>query len=156
MCENEDTKRSLKSNLPCVLFTGEFNKPITKINASGKEYVSYRDDKSITKHSGLVPIDIDNVEDLDYAVSELINDDIIYALWRSSSGKGLHGLVKIGDGNKHTEHYRALIKRIKGLDTTAQNVARVLYVSYDPNIYVNTSSSVFYDIIFKLTEYFLS
>jgi hypothetical protein len=146
LCDNEDTKRSLKANLPCVLFTGEFNKPITKINASGKEYVSYRDDKSITKHSGLVPIDIDNVEDLDSAISELINDDIIYALWRSSSGKGLHGLVKIGDGNKHTEHYRALIKRIKGLDTTAQNVARVLYVSYDPNIYVNTSSSVFYDI----------
>ena len=33
-CNNDDDKRSLKANLPCVLFTGEFNKPITKINPS--------------------------------------------------------------------------------------------------------------------------
>jgi len=145
-CANDEEKRILKSNLPCVLFSGEFNKPITKTNASGKEYVSYRDDKSITKHSCLVPIDIDDVDNIDGVKEQLSNDQFIYALWRSASGKGLHGLIKIGDGNKHQQHYRSIIKRYKGLDTTAQNVSRVLYVSYDPDIYINTSSSVFYDI----------
>lgn len=144
--ETEEEKRRLKSNLPCVLFTGEFNKPIEKINTAGQKYLSYRDDKSITKHSGFVPIDIDDVEDIDEVRHELINDPIVYAVWVSASGKGLHGLIKIGDGNKHTQHYKALIKRIKGLDTTAQNVARVLYISYDPDIYVNTSASVFFDV----------
>lgn len=145
-CDNDEDKRMLKSNLPCVLFSGEFNKPITKTNASGKEYISYRDDKSITKHSGFVPIDIDDVDNIDEVKEELSKDQFIYALWRSASGKGLHGLIKIGDGNKHQQHYRAIIKRYKGLDTTAQNVSRVLYVSYDTDIYINTSSSVFYDI----------
>lgn len=146
VCENEEDKRRLKSNLPCVLFTGEFSKPITKINSSGVQYVSYRDDKSITKHSGLVPIDIDDIDDIDSVIDEIKKDEIVFALWRSASGKGLHGLVRIGDGNKHKQHYKSLLKRIKGLDSTAQNVARVLYVSYDPDIYINTSSSVFYDI----------
>ena len=145
-CDNDEDRRILKSNLPCVLFTGEFSKPITKVNSSGKEYISYRDDKSITKHSGLVPIDIDDVDNIEDVIDNIKQDEIIYALWRSASGKGLHGLVKIGDGNKHKQHYKALLKRIKGLDSTAQNVARVLYVSYDPDIYINTSSSVFYDI----------
>jgi len=145
-CDNDEDKRIMKSNLPCVLFTGEFNKPITKINSSGKEYISYRDDKSITKHSGLVPIDIDDVDNIDDVINDIKKDEIVYALWKSASGKGLHGLVRIGDGNKHKQHYKALLKRIKGLDSTAQNVARVLYVSYDPNIYINTSSSVFFDI----------
>ena len=56
--ETDEDKRMLKANLPCVLFSGEFNKPIQKTNNLGKEYYSYRDDKSITKHSGLVPIDL--------------------------------------------------------------------------------------------------
>lgn len=145
-CDNDEDKRIMKSNLPCVLFTGEFNKPITKTNSSGKEYISYRDDKSITKHSGLVPIDIDDVDNIDDVINEIKKDEIVYALWKSASGNGLHGLVRIGDGNKHKQHYKALLKRIKGLDSTAQNVARVLYVSYDPDIYINTSSSVFFDI----------
>lgn len=144
--ETDEDRRMLKSGLPCVLFSGEFNKPITKTNSNGKEYYSYRDDKSITKHSGLVPIDIDDIDNIDEVKEQLCKDPYIYAVWKSASGNGLHGLVKIGDGNKHAQHYRALINRIKGLDTTAQNVSRVLYVSYDPNIYVNTSSSVFYDI----------
>jgi hypothetical protein len=146
-CKEENKIRELKSGLPCVLFSGEFNKPITKTRDNGTEYVSYRDDKSLTKHSGFVPIDIDDIEDVNEAKQELINNPFIYALWISSSGRGLHGLVKIGDGNKHTQHYKALLEKIPGLDPTAKNIARVLYVSYDPEIYVNTSSSVFFDIV---------
>jgi len=145
-CDNDEDRRLLKSNLPCVLFSGEFNKPITKQSPSGKEYVSYRDDKSITKHSGFVPIDIDGIDNIEDVKESLSTDQFIYALWRSASGNGLHGLIKIGDGNKHAQHYKAIIKRYKGLDTTAQNVSRVLYISHDPDIYINTSSSTFYDI----------
>jgi hypothetical protein len=147
LCKDEHKIRLLKSNLPCVLFSGEFNKPITKTNDGGQSYISYRDDKSLTKHSGFAPIDIDNIDDINEKKEELINNPYIYALWVSSSGKGLHGLIKIGDGNKHSQHYKALLEQIVGLDSTAKNVSRVLYVSNDPDLYLNTSSSVFYDII---------
>jgi hypothetical protein len=145
-CKEEYKIPSLKANLPCVLFAGEFGKPITKTYSNGDEYISYRDDKSLTSHSGFVPIDIDDIDNLDEKREELINNPYVYALWVSSSGKGLHGLVKIGDGNKHTQHYKALLSKIDGLDPTARNVSRVLYLSYDPDIYINTSCSVFFDI----------
>lgn len=146
-CDNKDEIRTLKSNLPCVLFSGEFNKPVTKTNSLGEEYVSYRDDKSLIKHSGFVPIDIDDIEDVLQAKELLKKEPLIFALWISSSGKGLHGLVRIGDGNKHTQHYKALLDKIPGLDPTARNPSRVLYASYDPDLYINTSSSTFYDIV---------
>lgn len=146
-CKEDYKIRALKANLPCVLFSGEFAKSITKTYDSGEQYISYRDDKCLTSHSGFVPIDIDGVQDIAKKKEELINNPYIYALWTSSSGKGLHGLVKIGDGNKHTQHYKALLNEIEGLDPTARNVSRVLYISYDPEIYVNTSSSVFYNIV---------
>ncbi len=146
-CTDEKQVRALKADLPCALFSGEFAKPVTKVNDDGVETVSYRTDKSLTTHSGFVPIDIDDVEDINSLKEELINNPYIYALWTSSSGKGLHGLVKIGDGNKHTQHYKALLEKIPNLDPTARNPSRVLYLSYDPDLYVNTSASVFYDIV---------
>lgn len=147
-CKDDYKIPALKSQLPCVLFSGEFAKPIEKVSSiNGEKYVSYRDDKSLTSHSGFVPIDIDDIEDLSGKREELINNPYVYAVWVSPSGKGLHGLVKIGDGNKHSEHYKALLEEIPGLDPTARNPSRVLYISYDPDIYINTSSSVFYNIV---------
>ena len=146
-CKEEYKVRSLKSALPCALFSGEFAKPIEKLNSNGDPYQSYRDDKSLTMHSGFVPIDIDDIDDIESKKKELISNPYIYALWVSSSGNGLHGLVRIGDGNKHTQHYKALLEKIKGLDPTARNPSRVLYLSYDPDIYINSSSSTFYDIV---------
>jgi len=146
-CADDNKIRSLKADLPCALFAGEFAKPIEKQWDNGTKYISHRDDKSLTNHSGFVPIDIDDVDDIYAAKEELINNPYIYALWTSSSGKGLHGLVRIGDGNKHTQHYKALLETIPNLDPTARNPSRVLYLSYDPDIYVNTSSSTFYNIV---------
>lgn len=146
-CKEEYKVRALKSDLPCALFAGEFSKPIDKTYENGLAYVSYRDDKSLTSHSGFVPIDIDDIDNLNETREELINNPYIYALWVSSSGKGLHGLIRIGDGNKHEQHYKALLEQIKGLDPTARNPSRVLYLSYDPDIYINTSSSTFFDIV---------
>jgi len=146
-CTEEYKIRSLKAELPCALFSGEFAKPIEKSREDGEKYISYRDDKSLTSHSGFVPIDIDDIDNIESVKKDLINNPYIYALWLSSSGKGLHGLVRIGDGNKHTQHYKALLETIKGLDPTARNPSRVLYLSYDPDIYINTSSSTFFDIV---------
>jgi len=143
---NEDERRRLKSKLPCVLFCGEFTNGVEK-EKDGKKYISYRDDRSLKKHSGFVPIDIDKVHSIEYKMEQLKQLPYVYALWVSSSGNGIHGLIKIGDPNRHSEHYRALLDKIPELDSTAQNPSRVLYVSYDPDIYVNENCDTFYDII---------
>jgi len=142
---DDDTRRKLKSKLPCVLFCGEFTNGVEK-EKDGIKYISFRDDRSLKKHSGFVPIDIDKVDNIDGRREELKSLPFIYAIWKSSSGQGLHGLVKIADPNKHSQHYRALSNHISDLDKTAQNPSRVLYVSYDPDIYINDKCDTFYDI----------
>jgi hypothetical protein len=142
---DDDIRRKLKSKLPCVLFCGEFTNGVEK-DRDGIKYISFRDDRSLKKHSGYVPIDIDKLDDIDGRREELKSLPFIYAIWKSSSGQGLHGLIKIADPNKHAQHYRALSNYITDLDKTAQNPSRVLYVSYDPDIYINEKCDTFYDI----------
>lgn len=140
--ETEKEADRLKSNLPCILYAGEFTSPST--NKDGM--ITYRMDDSLSKHSGVVPIDIDDIDNIEDVVENLKKDQFVHALWMSPSGKGCHGLIKIGDGKNHKNHYNAIIKRYKGLDTTARNVSRVLFASYDPDLYYNPRSSTFYDI----------
>lgn len=141
----DDKRRELKAQLPCVCFSGEFTNGVQK-EKNGVVYTSYRDDRSLKAHSGFVPIDIDDCDPVS-KIEELKQYPFIFALWKSASGKGVHGLVKIGDPNRHSDHYRALLDKISGLDSTAQNPSRVLFVSYDPDIYINFNCDTFYDLL---------
>ena len=136
----------LKLELPAVLYAGVFDIPITKTRADGSVYESYRNDKSLSIHSKLIPIDVDDVDPIKYK-EEAHKDPYIYALWTSPSGTGVHGLIKIADGNKHEEHYNALLKRYPVFDPTARNPSRILFMSYDPDIYVNENSKTFFEVI---------
>ena len=146
--ESDDSRiRDLKMTLPCVLFAGKFDIQVIKEREDGSYYKSFRTDDSLSEHSKLLPFDIDDVDIQKYK-SEVHKDPYIYALWTSPSGTGLHGLIKIADGNRHDEHYTALLKRYPVFDPTARNPSRVLFFSYDPDIYINENSQVF----FELTE----
>lgn len=145
--DDEEVGR-LKMQLPCVLFAGIFDIPITKKREDGTYYISYRNDESLSTHSRFVCFDVDDVDDIDKYKADAKNDPYIYALWTSPSGTGLHGLIRIADGSRHEEHYTALLKRYPIFDPTARNPSRVLFFSYDPDIYINEDSKVF----FELTE----
>ncbi len=60
---DEETASKYKSVLPCVLYAGEFSKPFTKPSENG-DYITYREDRCLTTHSGFVPIDMDNIDDI--------------------------------------------------------------------------------------------
>jgi len=139
---DEDEVSSLKAELPCILYAGEFT--IEVENDKGQP--TYRKDECLSKHSHLVPIDIDDVDNIDDVIDSMKRDQFVHAIWKSPSGKGCHGLIKIGDGKSHRRHYNSIIKRYKILDTTARNESRILFVSYDPELYYNKHSSVFYDV----------
>lgn len=147
--EIDDSKISeLKKQLPCVLFSGRFDIPSVKKREDGTHFKSFRTDESLSQHSKFVCFDIDDV-DIEKYKAEAYKDEYIYALWTSPSGKGLHGLIKIADGTKHEGHYTALLRRYPVFDPTARNPSRVLFFSYDPDIYINENSKVFFDVAEK-------
>ena len=147
--KDEAVISKLKLELPCVLYAGEFRIPIEKERTDGTYFVSYRNDESLSIHSKYIPFDIDDIDDIPKYKEDAKKDPFIYALWTSPSGTGLHGLIRIADGNKHEEHYTALLKRYPVFDTTARNPSRVLFFSYDPDIYINESSKVFFEVAEK-------
>jgi hypothetical protein len=144
--QDQEVIGKLKMELPAVLYAGIFNIPIKKTRTDGTVYESYRNDKSLSIHSKLIPIDVDDVDPVKYK-AEAHKDPYIYALWTSPSGTGVHGIIKIADGNKHEEHYNALLKRYPVFDPTARNPSRILFMSYDPHIYINYDSKTFFEVI---------
>lgn len=112
----------LKKNLPCVCFSGKFEK---------------RFDENIIEHSGYLVLDFDNVEDLGTKAAEISTNGYVAALWVSPRGNGLKCLIKIADGKKHREHFAALKEIFPDVDNSGVNESRVCYESYDPNIYIS-------------------
>jgi len=143
---DESIVSSLKKDLPVVLYAGVFDIGIVKEREDGTFYRSFRTDESLSVHSKIVPFDIDNVDDVIRLKQDMSKDPYVMALWISPSGTGLHGLMKIADGNRHDEHYSAILKKYPQFDPTARNPSRVLFFSYDPNIYVNYESKVFFEL----------
>jgi len=145
--EDQEVISKLKLELPAVLFSGRFDIAITKKRADGSVYESYRNDNSLSIHSKFIPFDVDDLDDIPKFKEDAKRDPYIYALWTSPSGTGVHGLIKIADGNKHEQHYNALLKRYPVFDPTARNPSRILFMSYDPDIYINDDSKVFFEVI---------
>jgi len=145
--KDDDEIKRLKLQLPCVLFAGKFDIPLTKHKEDGTMYKSFRNDTSLSIHSRFVPFDIDDVEDVATLKTDMMKDEYIYAVWKSPSGTGVHGLIKIADGNKHEQHYSSLIKRYPQFDTSARNPSRVLFFSYDPNLLINENSKTFFEVL---------
>jgi hypothetical protein len=126
---DKEKAAALKANLPSICFSGEFDKN--------------RKDDDLIKHSGFLVLDFDSVDELRDRQTEIISKDFIYSCWVSPSGTGLKALVRIADGNYHREHFQALQDIFPDIDKSGINVSRVCYESYDPDIYVNVTASIF-------------
>jgi hypothetical protein len=128
--------RSYKGQqLPYVTFSGVF---------------AYCNDASIVKHSGLLCIDLDGVEDVDGLKQRLIADGHFCTVlaFRSPSGNGLKWVIVIdlttadhktwfhGVRNYLLANYDELTD--KQVDRQCQNVSRACFLCYDPQAYVNT------------------
>lgn len=128
----ETNDKGLKKKLPVVLFSGTF---------------SSRYDDAIFDHSGLIVIDIDNVE-VDSVKRALATDNYIFSCWVSPSGNGVKALVRISNAERHEDHFRALEKYLDSqygleIDSTGKNLSRACFESYDPELVVNMDASVF-------------
>ena len=140
---DEDAKAKLKKKLIAVIFSGICDNGIPKVSRStGKKYISYRDDASLSEHSGLCVIDLDHLDDLNKWKAHFEADVHVFSVFVSPSGDGLKVLYRIpADITMHRNHYRAILDDLQNIglevDATSINETRVCFISYDPDIYIN-------------------
>ena len=135
----EDKKRrdKIKATLPAITPSGIF---------------SYREEKDLIKHSGLIQFDIDlkenthisNYDDLKYEVCNITN--VAYC-GLSVSGTGLWGVIPIAFPDKHKQHFEALKKDFSSLgieiDGKPKNVASLRGYSFDDEGYFNHEATIY-------------
>lgn len=138
-------KKLIKGKLTAVTFCGTFEKRAKATFKNG---------------SGLAILDFDKLESIDKVneLKELLaKDEYIFSVWISPSGNGLKSLVKIPtvDSNEdYNSYYKGIYKKFLWvnekfgddvIDTSGQDVSRLCFESYDPEIVINHNSKIFVD-----------
>ena len=111
----------------------------------------YCSDACLVKHSCLLCIDLDGVEDVDSLKQRLIADGHFFTVlaFRSPSGNGLKWVIVIDLATAdHKTWFHAVRNYLlanygdsltpKMVDSQCQNVSRACFLCYDPQAYVNT------------------
>ena len=128
------SKSPLKDKLPVFTPTGIFN---------------HRSMAGLETYNGLICLDIDNIEDPESLKEKAKKLNYVYAAFVTPSGQGLKVMIKT---NATSAEYKAKELEVSSafqLDTGAirdnhcKDIARIQFVSYDPNIYINENSSTF-------------
>lgn len=125
--------KELKLKLPAILFSGSF---------------SYRNAKSLVKHSGFICLDFDKFPDSETLLVwkyTLESDDHTYCVFLSPSGMGLKCIVKIPPIKENHKGYFDALKEYYEcpyFDVTCSDVSRICFESYDPYLTINEKSVV--------------
>lgn len=129
---------NLKKTLVAIMFNGTFTE---------------RNDNSLKEHSGCCVFDYDKyptADDMEDERKKLMADPYTLMLFTSPSGNGLKQIVRIPKSTKedHKRRFKAYQAYIKSdfFDCKNQNVSRVCFESYDPNIYINQDCEIFTEI----------
>lgn len=125
-------RTELKKKCPLVTVSGSFTD---------------RKDTSLRKHSGLIAIDLDNIENPNETKELIASDKYVYAAFISISGNGLCVIFRI-DGSKHLESFEGIAAYLYEtyqiiVDQSGKNVGRARFVSYDPYLVQNPNALLF-------------
>jgi len=132
---DETNKSSLKKTLPAVTISGQFSISRTL--------------NDLINHSGFIHIDFDKVENLDKYMQLLRKDPFSFSVFLSPSGNGIKVLVKISDNKyEHSKCFKSLEKYYQkeydlNIDPQCKDITRAMFLSYDPDIFINENSEVF-------------
>ena len=111
-----------------------------------------REDKDLTKYSGLVHVDLDKlqVEEVERYRKILEKDPYVLVVFVSASGRGLKVICWHHLGSEyHEQVYWVFRKHVQQLvdchdsafDDVVRNLSRLCFVSHDPNAYLNLEAS---------------
>lgn len=120
-----------KRQMPCYTPSGVFE---------------VRNSEGLIKHSGVLCIEWDKVEDVD-ALKDLLGGlPFVYYAGLSCSGRGVFALVKIAEPTKHREYFRALSEYFGGIgyrvDESGKDVCRLRVASFDDTPIFNPDSEM--------------
>ena len=117
-----------KKKLPAIMFSGRFER---------------RANDALVEHSGIIVADFDELGSEQATVSEKLRSSLhVSFMFKSPSGEGLKVGVKVpADAARHADSFRAIAKHVYDLtgvrvDESGKDVARLCYVSYDPDLEV--------------------
>ena len=120
-----------KRSMPCYTPSGVFE---------------VRNSEGLIKHSGVLCVEWDKVEDVD-ALKDLLGGlPFIFYAGLSCSGRGVFALIKIADPTKHREYFRALSEYFGGIghkvDESGKDVCRLRVARWDGSPVFNPDSEV--------------
>lgn len=127
------SKSPLKDKLPVFTPTGIFN---------------YRSLAGLEDYNGLMCLDIDNVEDPISLKEKCKKLNYVYAAFITPSGKGLKVMIKSPATSENYREIEAKVAEAFSHDTGAirdnhcKDIARIQFVSYDPELYLNENSTI--------------
>lgn len=119
---------------------------LTAVTPSGT-FKESRANKNLDEHSGFINIDVDQKDNelnlLNFRET-LYTDSFIYSAHISAGGNGLSLYIRISP-DKHYESFICLEKYFANkyhiiIDTACKDVSRLRFVSYDPELHVNSKS----------------
>lgn len=135
--------KACKSMLPVVAFCGVFKGGHSKVD--------------LVRYNSIVVIDIDHLpeETLATIAEQLRQDKYIFAYWKSPSGQGIKGLVRIsgGDESRLDEHHRQAFRQLTDyfkteysidIDQSGSDYSRLCYACWDEGLVVKETAGVFY------------
>ena len=135
--------KACKSMLPVVAFCGVFEGGHSKAD--------------LVHYNNIVVIDIDHLseEALSTVAEQLRQDKYIFAYWKSPSGQGLKGLVRVsgGDESRLDEHHRQAFRQLTDyfkteysidIDQSGSDYSRLCYACWDEGLVVKETAGVFY------------
>ena len=120
-----------KQNLPSIMFGGKWE-------------LWHIHDEEIIDKTNLIVIDVDkkdNTIDLKGLTKKIFDLPYVFAVFKSSSGKGLKAIVLVEDGYKCKDYYDYLIDLWKYkfdvvIDKQAKNIGRKCFVFVDDDIMI--------------------
>lgn len=121
----------LKKEFPAVTLSGHFKTRRAAVPLSEK----------LIEHSGLLQIDIDHVGDAAGLRDRLREDPFVLFGFISPGGEGIKLALRI-DGTRHEDSFSAAERYFKmrynvTIDPAVRDVARLMFVSHDPDLFVN-------------------
>lgn len=128
-------------NVPAITVSGTF---------------SYRSEKNLIKHSGLIALDLDGVSDIDELKNEVIQLPFVAYCGKSVSQTGLFAIIHIPESTiqEHKERFNALEKLFisnfgisEAFDTSVKDISRCRFVSFDADAYFNHDADVYTGIL---------
>ena len=104
-----------------------------------------RNDNSLIKHSGLLTIDFDHLDNCNKLKEKLLNDDYFETelLFTSPSGDGLKWIIPIEIAEEsHLMFFKGIENYIKKtykleIDKSGKDISRACFLPHDANIYIN-------------------